>query len=207
MADPYKILGVSPGASEEDITKAYRRLAKKYHPDLNPGDPVAAKKMSEINSAYEQIKNGAAQQTGGGASGYGGYGYGNYYGHGASGERKGSAADYAEVREYIRYGDYYSAMRILSRITNRGAEWYYYSAVVYDATGNRISAVNYARQAVQMDPENAEYRRFYEELGKNAEEYRRRGGRRSVLSAVGLVCQILACCFCSRYCPYVWCCW
>ena len=55
--DPYKVLGVPYGASDEEVTKAYRRLAKKYHPDLNPNDPEAAKKMSEINAAYEQIKS------------------------------------------------------------------------------------------------------------------------------------------------------
>ena len=56
MTDPYKVLGVSPDASDEEIKKAYRRLAKKYHPDLNPGDKAAAQKMQEINAAYEQIK-------------------------------------------------------------------------------------------------------------------------------------------------------
>ena len=46
--DPYKVLGLSPGASDEEVTKAYRKLAKKYHPDLNPNDKEAAKKMSEM---------------------------------------------------------------------------------------------------------------------------------------------------------------
>ena len=55
--DPYKVLGVSPDASDEEIKRAYRNLAKKYHPDKNPGDPVAAKKMQQVNAAYEQIKN------------------------------------------------------------------------------------------------------------------------------------------------------
>ena len=57
MQDPYSVLGVNRGASEDEIKDAYRRLAKKYHPDLNPGDEVAAQKMKEINAAYDQIKN------------------------------------------------------------------------------------------------------------------------------------------------------
>jgi molecular chaperone DnaJ len=77
--DPYKVLGVSPDASDEEVKKAYRELTKKYHPDLNPGDPTAAEKMNEINAAYDQIKSGNVQQNGYGQSGqyqqsYGGYG-------------------------------------------------------------------------------------------------------------------------------------
>ena len=55
--DPYQVLGVSPNASEDEIRQAYRRLAKQYHPDLNPGDKTAAQKMNEINAAYDAIKN------------------------------------------------------------------------------------------------------------------------------------------------------
>lgn len=57
MRDPYEVLGVSRDASADEIKSAYRKLAKKYHPDLHPGDEECAKKMQEVNAAYDQITN------------------------------------------------------------------------------------------------------------------------------------------------------
>jgi len=57
VSDPHKILGLEQGASETEIKKAYRQLAKKYHPDLHPDDPNASKKMNEINEAYDMLMN------------------------------------------------------------------------------------------------------------------------------------------------------
>lgn len=56
--DPYNVLGVSPDADKDEIKKQYRALVKQYHPDIHPDDPEAAKKMSEINEAYELINSG-----------------------------------------------------------------------------------------------------------------------------------------------------
>lgn len=96
--NPYTVLGISPGASQEEIKAAYRKLAKQYHPDLHPGDAAAAARMNEINQAYEALKNpgsanpwqetassGYGQQTdtgyGGAGSGYNPYGGYTPYGY------------------------------------------------------------------------------------------------------------------------------
>ena len=72
IQDPYSVLGVSPGCSEDELKSAYRKLAKQYHPDLHPGDAAAAEKMNEINAAYEQIKNPpkTGYQSSAGQNGY-----------------------------------------------------------------------------------------------------------------------------------------
>lgn len=55
--DPYKVLGVSRNATPEEIKRAYRKKAKEYHPDLHPNDPTAARKMNEVNEAYDMLTN------------------------------------------------------------------------------------------------------------------------------------------------------
>ena len=57
VEDPYQILGIPHGATEAEIKKAYRKKAKEYHPDLHPNDPVAIKKMQEVNEAYDMLMN------------------------------------------------------------------------------------------------------------------------------------------------------
>lgn len=55
--DPYEVLGVAPGASQEEIKKAYRLKTKECHPDLHPDDPTAGERMSEVNTAYDMLQN------------------------------------------------------------------------------------------------------------------------------------------------------
>ena len=76
IQDPYRVLGLEPGASDDEVKAAYRRLAKKYHPDVNGGSPEAEAKMKEINAAYSQIMNRHANPNPGSSRGAGSYGSG-----------------------------------------------------------------------------------------------------------------------------------
>ena len=152
--DPYKVLGVSPDASDEEIKRAYRKLAKQYHPDLNPGDEVAAKKMQQIKAAYDQIKNPEKyQQQNSGYGGYGGYGsYGPYGGYGGYQQRSYSdAGDMDSYQQaalnYIRFGRYQEAINALSNSSQRNGRWYYLSALAHDGLGNQVTALEHIRRA------------------------------------------------------------
>ena len=72
MRDPYEVLGVQRGASDDEIKKAYRAKCKRWHPDLNPNDPTAEEHFKEVQAAYDAITKGdAGPQMGGNP--YGGY--------------------------------------------------------------------------------------------------------------------------------------
>jgi len=202
MSDPYKILGVTPDSTEEEVTQAYRKLAKKYHPDLNPGDKAAEDKMRQINAAYEQIreqKHGGAtyeqadgsythnngQNTGGygsygggqGGDPFGGFGFGFDFEDFFTGGRQQNAGsqNMREVINFLNTGQYNRAIDALSRMQNRSAEWYYYSAVANAGIGNRVNAINHARTAVRMEPNNAEYKRLLDQIEAGSFQYQRTG--------------------------------
>lgn len=168
--DPYKVLGVAPGASDEEIKSAYRRLAKKYHPDLNPGDAAAAQRMNEINAAYEQLKNPQPQTAGGYGSGYGNaYGYGGAYQSQSSTERN----ELRAARNLIRCREFQQAVNALSGVPSaqRDSEWYYLNAIAHYNLGNQVSALDSARRACSLSPGDARYRQLLEQLESGARSY------------------------------------
>ncbi len=168
MNDPYQILGVSRNATDDEVKQAYRSLAKKYHPDANPGDRVAEQRMKEINAAYDQIMNKQAdphQQAGYG--GYGGYGgYEAYGGYGSGASYHTEAPTMTAVCNFLTYGRYREALTALSGIpaAERTARWYYYSAMANQGLGNRMEALQNAERACRMDPGNEEYALLLEQL-------------------------------------------
>lgn len=192
--DPYQILGVPHDASDEDVSKAYKTLAKKYHPDLNPGDQVAAKKMSEINAAYDLIKSGKYNPA-----------YENSYGQRpASGYQRtwtasGNAgntgdpfedfdpfewifgASYKQQKRtsveaamnFVNMGNYNAALDVLAKISRRDAKWYYCSAAANYGAGYRETAVLHAEKAVEMEPGNGEYEHLLRQMRGAANPFRR----------------------------------
>lgn len=157
MTDPYKILNVPSTASDEEVKKAYRELARKYHPDNyhdNPLADLAQEKMKEINEAYELIQK--QRKASSGTAGYGAYGsYGSYGSY--SGASSGSAA-LRQVRLAINRGNITEAERLLNAVSNHDAEWNFLMGIVASRRGWMDEAKRYFETAVSMEPNNAEYR-------------------------------------------------
>lgn len=166
MNDPYKVLGVSVNATDEEIKKAYRDLARKYHPDNyhdNPLADLAQEKMKEINEAYDTITKSRA----GGRTSSGSY---NSYSGGSYG---GSSSDptFARVREAINSGNIGLAEQLLNSMQNRTAEWNFLMGSVYYRKGWLDDAARYYQLAVNMDPQNAEYRQALSYMNSGGRAY------------------------------------
>ena len=151
MNDPYKILGVPEDASDEEIKKAYRELARKYHPDNyhdNPLEDLAQEKMKEINAAYEQItkERASGRRTGGAGGAYGGgsYGYGGYQsygGYGSSQSYSGQSSVLQQARIAINTGNISRAEALLANYSDHNAEWNFLSGVLPPGLDGRGPAV------------------------------------------------------------------
>lgn len=209
--DPFSVLGVSSSATEDEIKSAYRKLAKKYHPDLNPGDRQAEEKMKEINEAYAlalQIRKGGGQRNTYGGAGSRQYGYrtGNDpYGY-SSGEQGGSQfqqdpffggfgfdpffasggpfrqrtsfrrrqyhnPELQTVEDHLLAERYQEAISLLNRIPMHDADWHALYARADIGLGNRISALDHARTAVRMSPEDPDYQTLLRQVETDRQRY------------------------------------
>jgi len=165
MNNPYSTLGVSQNASDDEIKKAYRDLARKYHPDNyvdNPLADLAQEKMKEINEAYDEINR---QRAGG--NGYTGSNYSN--------TRTSSSGAYAEIRRAINSGDLMRAEELLRVLPQRDAEWNFLMGSICYRKGWLDDARSYYQRAVSMEPNNGEYRQAMAYMNHNASPYRQGG--------------------------------
>ncbi len=154
MSNHYQVLGVDPSASDDEIKRAYRELARKYHPDNyqnNPLADLAEEKMKEVNQAYEAI---IKQRSGGG-------GYQSSYssnGHQYQQHRGGANPTYAQIRQLINLGNLNAAEQLLRESGERGGEYYFLAGSIAYRRGWLDEARQNYQMACQMDPGNLEYR-------------------------------------------------
>lgn len=199
MTNPYQVLGVSPDASEEEIKKAYRALSRKYHPDANVNNPnrvQAEEKFKQIQEAYQRIMkertegygsrgsyDGAGRGSYGGSGSYGDGGFGGYGGFGGFGDFSGfggSNTGYEEdghlraAGNYVRNGYYKEARTVLDNMEERGARWHYYSALAHAGLGNTVAAVEHAKRASALEPQNQDYRNLAYRFENGGAQYQRR---------------------------------
>lgn len=214
--DPYKVLGITPGATDEEIKKAYRNLSRKYHPDANINNPnreQAEERFKEVQQAYDLIMRQKQQGysygsgTGGGAYGYGGFGSGRNNGAYGGGYDQGTdSLEMQAAANYIAHRHYREALHVLSQISNRNARWYYYSAMANMGAGNNVTAQEHADMAVQLEPSNMEYRQLKQQLEFGGTWYTNMGSsyERPYASSgsfcLSLLCMNLFCNCCCR--PY-----
>ena len=196
--DPYEVLGVRQGASEEEIKAAYKELVKKYHPDKyqnNPLADLAEEKLQEVNEAYDMLMKNSA---GSGYGSYGGSGYGTGYGQ-AQNSRT-TTPEFNQVRRNIDAGNLQGAEDLLNRSQNRNAEWMFLSGMLSYKKGWYDDAVNKVQQAVNMEPNNPEYSQALGQMLSVGRSYQNTAYGRGFSSTEDAFCKALQCYCCADMC-------
>ncbi len=203
MRDPYQVLGVPSTATDEEVKKAYRNLARKYHPDNyhdNPLADLAQERMKEINEAYETIQSQRKGHSGYAQSGYssytGGYTSGSY-----SGGYYGSDPLFQRVRAAISQGNLNLAEELLNTRTDHDGEWNFLKGSICYRRGWMDEARRYFETAVQMDPDNGEYRHALDVMEGRQSAYQPDGYRAMTTAGCGndtlsRICGTLLCINC-----------
>jgi molecular chaperone DnaJ len=196
--NPYEVLGIKEGASEEEIKRAYRDLVRKYHPDQykdNPLSDLAEEKLKEINEAYDMLMKGRKGSSGrNNSSGqYSSSSYSQDYSYSTQ------QGDYQKVAEYINRGDLVNAERMLNNIPTRDAQWYYFKGVIAARRGRYGVAYDSFQTAVNMDPSNPVYQDALNQMmnasrGFRRDVYNRRGDESQQL------CQLCTTMYCADCC-------
>ena len=211
MNDPYKILGVSPTATDDEVKSAYRALARKYHPDKYRDSDLAemaGEKMKEINAAYDEIQKIRAGKTAGqggyGGSSYGGQTYGGPYGGQTYGQAHHSGNPYITARQLINLRRVAEAAQVLSTVpeSDRGAEWHFLMGCIAVNRGHFVDAQQFFDTACGMDPANAEYRDARERLRNRSAGFGSGQTTRTSACSCCDICTALACmdCCCGNGC-------
>ena len=166
--NPYEVLGVKPGATPDEIKSAYRKLIKQYHPDKfidNPLKNLAEDKMIEINEAYDSLtKNSGNNNYNSGSSN-------NTSNYNNTSSSANSSYEFQEIRRSIQSRNYAFAENKLNSISNRTAEWHYLYGAVLLNKGWYDSALEHMNTAVNMDPNNFEYRQGLNSLKQRSNNY------------------------------------
>ena len=190
MNDPYKVLGVSRDASDEEIKKAYRELARKYHPDNYVNNPLAElveEKMKEINEAYDRIqkeRSDSPQNNGRKKADYTG--------------------EFIRVRELIQTARLVEAEQMLNTVplADRNGEWNFLKGCILEKRGWYFDAQKFFETACYIDPDNAEYRDALNKIRNTANSFG--GYRTTTYSPRGCsscdVCTSLMCADCCCEC-------
>jgi molecular chaperone DnaJ len=192
MRDPYEVLGIPKGSSQEEIKAAYKKLVKKYHPDQyanNPLSDLAQEKLKEINQAYDNLIGGSQKSSSQ-----------NYQKSQSHGYQKKGQSDYYEIRTTIERGNLSLAENMLNSIIYRDAEWNYLMGIVYLRKGWYDQSYQYINLAASMNPGNMEYRNALNNFNFRNQGYRTHGNQGGYRMAGGSCCDTCSCLICSDCC-------
>lgn len=202
--DPYKVLGVSPNATDEEVKKAYRTLSKKYHPDANVNNPnkdAYEEKFKEVQAAYTAIMDQRQGKVPGGS---------DFWGYGQQGQSTGRSQSQSQDEQYMRSavgyiqnGYYNEGLNVLEQIQDRRGPWYYYSAYANYKAGNNAIALEHAKVACRFEPNNFYYAMLLNQMQGGENRYQQRsykyGGNPSMQGS-NYCSQICATILCMNLC-------
>ncbi|MBR0596374.1 J domain-containing protein [Sinanaerobacter chloroacetimidivorans] len=188
MQNPYEVLGVKEGASQEEIKAAYREQVKKYHPDKyhdNPLYELAEEKLQEINEAYEYLMKNNGHS-----------GYENYSKSSSNRGYSSGSPEFEEIRKMIDRGNVPGAEAMLHRVRTRNAEWFFLNGMISLRKGWYDDAMTNVQTAISMDPNNGEYRTALNSIMSAGNGYRTAAYGRGYTNNDDL-CRLLQCYCCA----------